>query len=79
MENSLFQSGGPFPLFLLGLLVGRRRIFENIGEFLPFIRKTLWSALALGVLLTTLSVTGKWPDALLPYDTPRRLWRGLLW
>ncbi len=79
VENSLFQLGGALPLFLLGLLAGRRRIFENIRQYLPFIRKTLWWALALGLLSTAISVTGKWPDATLPYDTRTPLWRGLLW
>ncbi len=79
VENSLFQLGGPFPLFLLGLLVCRRRILQNIGEYLPFIRKALWWTLALGVLFTSISVTGKWPNAALPYDSQTPHWRGLLW
>jgi len=79
LENCSFQLGGVFPLFLLGLLVGRHRIFQNIGEYLPFIRKTFWWALAFGLAATTISVTGNWPDATLPYDTESPLWRGLLW
>ncbi len=78
-EECMWLLGGPFPLFLLGLLAGRRRIFQNIRQYLPFIRKTLWWALALGVLSTAISVTGKWPDATLPYNTQTPLWRGLLW
>ncbi len=41
---------GTFPLFLLGLYVGRRRIFENIPAHLPFMRKVLWWSLGLGLL-----------------------------
>lgn len=79
VDNTLFQLGETFALFLFGLLVGRRRIFENMREYLPLIRKVLWWAFAFGVLFTITSVTGKWPDATLPYDTPTPLWRGLLW
>ncbi len=79
VDETFFYLGGVFPLFLFGLLVGRRRIFENMGEYLPLIRKVLWWTLAFGVLFAATSVTGKWPDATLPYDTPTPLWRGLLW
>ncbi|HMF90673.1 MAG TPA: DUF418 domain-containing protein [Candidatus Angelobacter sp.] len=36
-------------LFLLGLYAGRRRFFQNLSIHLPFIRKAIWWALALGV------------------------------
>ena len=42
--------GGELPLFLLGLYVGRRRIFEDIPAHLPFIRRVMWWCLSLGVL-----------------------------
>ncbi len=41
---------GEFPLFLLGLYVGRRRVLEDIPTHLPFIRKVLCWSLGLGVL-----------------------------
>jgi len=77
MHNSLFELVGPLPLFLLGLLVGRHRVFQNMREHLPFVRKVLPWTLALGLICTGISITGKWPDPILPYETP--LWRGLLW
>ncbi len=77
VQNWVFELGGPLPLFLLGLLVGRHRVFQNMREHLPFIRKVLPRTLALGLICTGISITGKWPDPTLPYETP--LWRGLLW
>ncbi len=41
---------GMFPLFLLGLYAGRRRIFENVPSHLPFIRNVLWWGLGVGLL-----------------------------
>ncbi len=69
--------GGPFPLFLLGLLAGRYRVFHRMREHLPFIRKALPWTLAFGLVSSVVSVTGNWPDPVLPYDA--RAWRGLLW
>lgn len=76
MDTPLSQLTEILPLFLFGLLVGRRRIFENMGEYFPLIRKVLWWALAFGVLLTTTSVTGNWPHATTPWGSPTPLWRG---
>ena len=42
--------GGELPLFLLGLYVGRRQVFENIPAHLPFIRRVMWWCLCLGSL-----------------------------
>jgi uncharacterized protein len=77
VHNSLFELEEPLPLFLLGLLAGRHRVFQNMREHLPLIRKVLPRTLALGLICTGISMTGKWPDPVLPYET--WLWRGLLW
>ncbi len=77
VHNWLFELGGPLPLFLLGLLAGRHRVFQNMREHLPLVRKVLPGTLALGLICTGISITGKWPDPVLPHETP--LWRGLLW
>jgi uncharacterized protein len=37
-------------LFLIGLYAGRREFFQNLQTHLLFLRKTLWWALALGVV-----------------------------
>jgi uncharacterized protein len=42
--------GGELPLFLLGLYVGRRQVFENIPAHLPLIRRVMWWCLCLGSL-----------------------------
>ena len=42
--------GGELPLFLLGLYIGRRQVFENIPAHLPFIRRVMWWCLCLGSL-----------------------------
>lgn len=41
---------GIFPMFLLGLYVGRRRILEKIPAHLPFIRKVFWWGMGLGLV-----------------------------
>ena len=41
---------GELPLFLLGLYVGRRQVFENIPAHLPLIRRVMWWCLCLGSL-----------------------------
>lgn len=74
---SLFELVEPLPLFLLGLLAGRHRVFQNMREHLPFVRKVLPRTLAVGLICTGISITGKWPYPVIPYETP--LWRGLLW
>jgi uncharacterized protein len=58
--------GGPFPLFLLGLYVGRRRILQNISAHLPLIRKLMWWGLLLGLVGTLVSVGGQWPNPNVP-------------
>ena len=41
---------GELPLFLLGLYIGRRQVFENIPAHLPLIRRVMWWCLCLGSL-----------------------------
>ena len=71
--------GGPFPLFLVGLYVGRRQIFENIRAHLPLIRKLMWWGLALGLAGTLVSVGGQWPNPAVPYSRLTRRYSGVLW
>ncbi len=52
----IFPLGYVFPLFLLGLYAGRRRILENIPAHLPFIRKVMWWGLGLGLPANVVSV-----------------------
>ena len=42
--------GNVFAMMLLGLYVGKRRIFENIQQHLPFIRTVLWIGLGIGLI-----------------------------
>ncbi len=70
--------GEEFVMFLLGLYVGRRRIFENLSVHLPFIRKILWWVLGLGLLCTAVSYAmSQLTDPALPYLT--RPLGSLLW
>ena len=71
--------GGPFPLFLLGLYAGRRRIFQNLSAYLPFIRKALPWALGIGLVGTLVSVAGQWPTQAVPYSHSTRHLTGILW
>jgi uncharacterized membrane protein YeiB len=45
-----------FSIFLLGLYAGRRRIFHDIPGHTPFIRKVMWSGLALGLFAIAFSL-----------------------
>lgn len=46
----LFMAPNIFALFLLGLYVGKRRIFLDIPSNLPFIRRVMWWGLGLGII-----------------------------
>ena len=52
----LYAFGNVFSMFLLGLYVGKRRIFENIEAHLSLLRRVLWSGLIIGILLNGLFV-----------------------
>jgi len=59
MEYSRWQSyfyGVNFCMFLLGLYAGRRGIFQNVAEHLPFIRRVMWWGLAVGLTLNATDV-----------------------
>src|SRR5713101_8375414 len=71
--------GDAFPLFLLGLYAGRRRVFQNLSAHLPFIRKLLWWGLGVGLVGTLVSVEGQWPEITVPYRRPLRHYTGILW
>ncbi len=45
-----------FAIFLLGLYAGRRRIFHEIADHLPFIRKVMWWGLAFGLASAAFAV-----------------------
>jgi len=71
--------GGPFPLFLLGLYFGRRRVFQDLPSYLPYVRKALpWGA-GLGLAGTLVSVAGQWPTQAVPYSQSTRHFTGILW
>ena len=71
--------GGPFPLFLLGLYVGRRRVFQDLSAYLPFMRKALPWAVGLGLAGTLVSLAGQWPTPAVPYSESTRNYTGILW
>ncbi len=51
-ESYVNWLGDPFPPFLLGLYVGRRRIFGNVSAHRRFIRRVMWWSLAIGLIGT---------------------------
>ena len=48
--------GNVFAMMLLGLYVGKRRIFQDVEGQLPLIRKTLWLGLIIGLAFNAISV-----------------------
>ncbi len=55
-----------FGMFLLGLLVGRRRIFERIPAHLLLIRKVMWCGLIVGVVFNLVFVSAFDSPTLVP-------------
>ena len=46
----IYTFGNIFGMFLLGLYIGKRRIFHDVSKHLLLIRKVLWIALAIGIV-----------------------------
>jgi len=57
-----------FSTMLLGLMLGRRRFFENSERHLPFVRKMQWSMLGLGIVTGT--IFGVWQATTTDFVTP---------
>jgi uncharacterized protein len=53
----LFYGPNIFALFLLGLYIGKRGIFQDIVANLPLVRKAMWWGLALGIIGNLLFAT----------------------
>ena len=54
----------PFPYFLLGFYLGRRRFLETLASHLSLIRRARWWTLGLGIGIqaAVLSVLSQWPS-----------------
>jgi uncharacterized protein len=64
-----------FTTTLLGLMLGRRRFFQNSAQYLPTVRRVQWWALGLGIL--TGAVYGFWSATVHdPTPTPFRVVAG---
>ena len=55
--SRLFYYGDVFAMFLLGLYVGQRRIFQQIDSRLPLVRRVMWIGLTVGAILNGISVS----------------------
>ncbi|MCJ7825147.1 MAG: DUF418 domain-containing protein, partial [Anaerolineales bacterium] len=59
----IFSFGNVFGMFLLGLAVGKFGFFQNLGRYLPRIRKGIWITLAVGLVFNAVFVSATlWPD-----------------
>jgi len=56
LDHYLGRLGEEFVMFLLGLYAGRRRLFENLQEYLPLVRQGLRWGLAAGLVCSGASV-----------------------
>lgn len=71
--------GDSFPLFLLGLYVGRRRVFQNLRAHVPMIRTVLRWGMVIGLAGTLVSLAGQWPTPRSPLSQSARTISGFLW
>jgi uncharacterized protein len=53
----IYTFGNVFGMFLLGLTVGKRKIFHNLQEYLPLVRKVMRIGLAIGVTFNGIYVS----------------------
>lgn len=59
----MYYFGNIFGMFLLGLYVGKRRIFREIGQHLPALRKVVWVFLVIGLVFNAIFIsTILWPQ-----------------
>ncbi len=77
--NMIYFAGNIFPVFLLGLYVAKRRIFESVEDHLPLIKRVLVGGLIIGVIFNglfiifqLLAANNSWPSWL-PLDYQRVL------
>ncbi len=56
MASFLYSFGNVFAMFLLGLLAGKQRFFQNLEQRLSSIRRMTWLALGIGLVFTSLHV-----------------------
>lgn len=71
--------GDSFPIFLLGLYAGRRRLLQQAHAYLARVRKALSWGLALGLACTLASIAGQWPPPWASATPAPRNFSGLLW
>ena len=74
--NVIYWGTHIFGMFLLGLFVGRRKIFENIPQHLPLFRKVMWAGLIVGVFFNLLFVAATNSPDLVPPDYGELATRG---
>ncbi len=59
----IYYFGNIFGMFLLGLYVGKRRIFREIHQHLPALRKAVWVFLGIGLIFNAIFIsTILWPQ-----------------
>lgn len=76
-DRYFWWAGGIFPMFLLGLYAGRRRLFEDLAAHIPLFRRVQWWGLGLGILgFLAGAFFPSTPDSALPSGT--RMLLGLL-
>jgi uncharacterized protein len=68
LSRSLYSFGNVFAMFLLGLYVGKRRIFQEVDQHLTLIRKTLILGLLFGVTFHGLWIWSTIHPGWLPFD-----------
>jgi len=67
LSQVIYYFGNIFGMFLLGLYVGKRRIFQEIRRHLPTLRKVVWICLALGLVFNAIFISViVWPRRVPP-------------
>jgi len=58
----IYNFGNIFGMFLLGLYVGKRRIFQDIDQHLPLLRRVVWVGLGIGLIFNAIFASAiLWP------------------
>jgi len=75
-SHFIYTFGNIFGMFLLGLYIGKRRIFHDAREHLPLIRKVMWIGLVIGLVFNGIYIYTLLNPDWVPGEVYRLITRG---